>query len=61
MARGYISERDQGRIFEKKFELKFEQWSENYAEFCREVVMDNSELQIESVIPIFGLLSALSG
>lgn len=61
MARDYISGRDQGRIFEKKFELKFEQWSENYAEICREVVMDNSELQIESAIPIFGLLSALFG
>lgn len=60
MARGYVRGSDQGRLHEK-FELKFEQWQENSAEICREVVMDNPEWQIESVIPIFGLLSALFG
>lgn len=55
MSRGYISGSSQGRLSEK-FELKFEQWQESYAEICegvvRDTVLNKIELGTGSVIPI---------
>lgn len=62
MSKGYISGSSQGRHSEKKFELKFEQWQESYAEICkgvvRDTVLNKPELRSGSVIPTLGFFFA---